>query len=201
MGRRPQRYGKRQLLGWKAYKAWTPIGAVLFADEGAAKLECVRHAKHELEWEVSVRTPEGHPSWNGARTLLNRSASETYQASPHLEAYREDVPGAEFVSEDPSCNIYVAPDDEKGWAVFTMVDLEGRDPLGVMMLTGGSSVQDGIDAARLWTLFEYGVAEKERAIAFGRFLWGRQLCRQNAPRAATAGKLREMLRRLAVRWL
>ena len=200
MDRKPQRYGKRQHLGWKAYKVWTPIGKPLYSTEADAKLACDRHSGHQLEWQVSVRTPEGLPSWNGATDLESRSASDTYQASPHLVNQREVVPGGEFVTTDEGCNVYIQPEGEK-WAVHTMVDLEGADPFWVMHITGGSSEQEGEDAAKLWNLFEYLTNEKADALAYGRYLWGRTLVRQNSPPPATAGKWRELIRRWAVRWL
>jgi len=200
MERRPQRYGKRQLLGWKAYKAWRPIGAPIYRDVDAAKRACSEHCCHPLEWEISVHTPEGHASWKGFRTIEDRSASETYQASPHSEAYREDIPGAEFVSPDPECNVYIAPEGER-WSVHTVVDLEGEDPFWVMQMTGGSTEQEGRDAAKLWNFFEFETDDRKTAAAYGRFLWGRAMVRANSPPPATAGKFRERLRQWAVRWL
>lgn len=200
MERKPQRYGKRQLLGWKAYKAWSPIGVDLYSDSEAAKLACAEHCGQPLQWEVSVRTPEGHPSWSGAIALEGRSASHTYQASPHAVAPREDVPNAEFVSPDDRCNVYIAPEGDR-WAVYTMVDLEGSDPFWVMHMTGGSSEQEGKDAAKLWNIFQFASPDKKVATSYARYIWGRALVRGNSPPPVTTGKLRERLRNWAVKWL
>jgi hypothetical protein len=199
MDRRPQRYGTPELRGYKAYKAWSPIGDHLYADAQAAQGACEQHSGTPLVWEVSVRTPQGNPLWNGL-PQAGGTASDTYQASPHQVAERESIPEAEFVSSDPACNFYIEPEGTR-WAVYSMVDLEGRDPFEVMMMTGGSSEQEGRDAAKLWNFFQLVTDEKRVAIAYGRFLWGRALVRQNSPPPPTAGKLREQIRRWAIAWL
>lgn len=201
MERKPLRYGTAQLQGYKAYKAWSSIGEPLYSNEQAAKRACEREAGQALQWEVSVRTPTGNPSWNGAVDLATAKAGQLWQASPHYVKPREAIPGAEFVSPDPLCNYYVVPEEDGRWAVFHMVDLEGRDPFEVMMLTGGSSELEGRDAAVLWNFYELALPDKQSAISYGRYCWGRRLVRGNSPPPAKDGKLRERIRGWAASWL
>jgi hypothetical protein len=199
MERKPQRYGTPELRGYKAYMRWAPIGERLYANAEDAQRACELHAGRMLRWEVAVRTPQGNPLWNGL-PQAGGTASDAYQASPHQVAEREDIPGAEFVSPDPACNFYIEPEGKR-WSVYSMIDLEGHDPFEVMMITGGSSEQDGHDAARLWNFRRLVTDDKAIAIAYGRFLWGRALVLQNSPPPPTAGKLRERIRGWAAAWL
>ena len=194
--RRPVRYAPRQLVGWEARRRWEPIRAEPFASLEEAQTACSLAASESLEWNEGVCSPEGHRYFDAT------SKSEppcSWQSGPAYLTVREDIPGAEFVSADPWCAIYIEPKGE-GWQVMSQYDFEGHDTWDLVLAGIAENPIAGNNMARLWHWHQADAENKELAMRYGRYLFGRSLVKHGrAP--PMSSWLKSKLRTLAQRFV
>jgi hypothetical protein len=190
MERRPVQYGPRQLVGYEALRDWTPIRDDAYATLGLAQADCSRMAGETLDWEPSVKSPEGHQYY---KATSRKGAPYNWQTGPNYENTHQPIPDAEFVSPDPRCNIYIKPNGDR-WLVMNQIDLEGHDR--TYLAFKGL----GWDANRLHHFQECAAENRETALRYGRYVWARSLIQQLDP-PTESSRFRRLLQRWARRLL
>jgi hypothetical protein len=172
----PERYQPRILIGWLPYRVWEPIAGNACESPDVAKRACENFLGFDLTWaESKSHTPEGHAWHEGSAPNAN---GITYRVIPqYAPRSREPIPGAEFISQDASCWIYVV--QEQGiWCTRLQLDYEAGDPEYMTFL--GKSLDSMFLITSRHPLHHVllKVAEsREAAVEVGRYIWAREILR------------------------
>jgi hypothetical protein len=196
MRKTPQKYGEKVHLGWQAYHKYSPIHTDTVSSIETAKGLCEQHAKRQLAWDESTRTnPNGHHWYHGGYSPETKS---DWSVSGIYRDTRIDIPGAEFLSDDPKCNFYVVP-TKSGWDIRTQIDLEGHDPYEMWLRSGAPGFYfESMDNAKLWDFYVCSAETKTEATGYGYYFWARELIRKIEP-PPKGNRITQTIRRLARR--
>lgn len=197
MRSKPQKYGKKLHLGWQAYKKYNPLHEHVVAHLDTAKKLCEKDAKCTLNWVESDGTnPNGHHWYHGG---YDEKTKDDWTVSGIYEDVKENIPDAEFISEDLKCGYYISPSKE-GWDVRMQIDLSDRDPYQLWLASGANGYYyQAMDNARLWDFLTHKANTKEEAKQLGYYFWARDLIRKIDPpmdRTWFMRKLRNLARKL-----
>lgn len=176
-----------------------PVAESALESPEPAKRACEAHAGCALNWnESDSHTPEGHTWLTGNASTIGVAK---YKVIPeYAPRTREPIPGAEFVSQDPSCWIYVV--QESGfWCTRLQLDYETGDPEYMAFL-----------GTRLDSLFLITTRHplhhvllkvtdtREAAVDVGRYLWAREMLRSLVSHQGLS-PLQTTVRRIALSFL
>jgi hypothetical protein len=195
--RKPIRRGPKALRGWIATWNWDQLSETLAHTADDAKRICEEHFHGSLSWKrnqnpntfgdygYSAHSPDGN--------------SSIYRVYTIYETEYGEMADAEFVDDHPLCGTYVV--EANGlWQVRFQVDTRDA-PAGSLVGAGlVSYFGDEADARDVWDILECTAPDRETAMRYDLYLWGRQLVRTFRPKPKD-NRVAELLRRLAVRMI
>lgn len=193
--RKPIRRGPKAFRGWIATWKWERLSESLAHTADEAKRICDRHFHGSLSWERDER-PNTFDDY-GHSAHSQDDSSSIYRVYAIYENEYSEMMDAEFVNDNPLCATYIIEADGC-WQVRFQVDTRDAPPGSIVGAGFVSSFGAESGARDVWDILECTAPDRETAMKYGLYHWGRQLVRTFRPKPKE-NRIAELLRRFAIR--